>query len=127
MNSENGRYRRMNPALTDMIIKLHECGYTEDFALAARGHGGQQTTSEDLLLAGCSVKVISQYYDHLLKKYIYLHTAETSWGTRGIVVSDAILTGNQSWTIRFDNYLPDMVHTEPSRLKTKPTQKFELI
>lgn len=127
MTSENGKYRRINPALTNMIIKLHERGYTEDFEVELKGQEVQHATRNELLFASCSVMIVSQYYDQLLRKYIYLHTAETSWGERGIIVSDAILTGNQSWIIRFDRNNPEPVQTDPTRPKGKTKLKFELI
>ncbi|MGN8070936.1 hypothetical protein [Mucilaginibacter sp. 22184] len=95
MTCENGKFRRVNPGLTDMIIKLHELGYTEDFAVTNRCHGDHYGPMKDLLYSEYKIKVVSQYYDQLLKKFIYLHTAETVAGERGIVVTDSILTGNQ--------------------------------
>jgi hypothetical protein len=96
MYSQNFKTRRVNPSLTQMIIWLHEHGYTEDFATVNPGGKLMIAHNEkgELPTASFQLFIISQFFDHLSGKFVYLHAVETNCGRRGIVLSNVVLFAN---------------------------------
>ena len=115
MSSANSKRYKVNPRLTQMIVRLHELGFTEDYAVGILEANIPSASSGKRYFPGCKITLISQFYDYLAKKLIYLHTAELSCGDRGILVSDSII----------DNVLPDTLQLQ--QLTGQPTATENLI
>ena len=88
---QKGKAIKVNHALTNQIIKLHESGYTEDF-VTRRTNGQLFLISEDQeVVSDFHISLINQFYDRLHFKFIYLHAIETNCGQRGIALSSDLL------------------------------------
>lgn len=98
MYSQNYKTKAVNPTLTNMIIWLHDHGYTEDFS-ATTQNGRLMVShilSADLAVTNFQIFIINQFFDRLTNKFIYLHAIETNCGLKGIVLSQLVLFADNS-------------------------------
>lgn len=100
---QNGKTRKVNHTLTNLIIKLHDSGYTEDF-VASRHDGRLVLVSNDhRLISDFQISVINQFFDRLDLKFTYLHAIETNCGLRGIVLSKDVLFARNAQYVRMES------------------------
>jgi hypothetical protein len=94
MNALKNSGRKLNNALTQRVIDLHDKGYTNDFSPTADHKFQCIQDSEDFSVEDLDIKVIDQQFDHLTKTYKYIHTIETVNGGKGLLITDFICTEN---------------------------------
>jgi len=82
--------KRLSNALTSRVIDLHDKGYTDDFLSIQDERFLCIQNSEDFSLADLNIKVIDEGFDQLSKTYKYIHTIETTNGSKGLLVTDFI-------------------------------------
>ncbi|MGF7036802.1 hypothetical protein [Mucilaginibacter lappiensis] len=100
---QNGKTRKVNYTLTNLIIKLHDRGYTEDFV--TRRHEGRLAlvSDNDRLISDFQISIINQFFDRLDLKFTYLHAIETNCGLRGIVLSNDVLFASNVQYVRMES------------------------
>jgi hypothetical protein len=81
---------KLNNALTNCVIDLHNQGYTDDFLSIKNERFLCLQNSEDFSLAELNIKVIDQGFDQFSQTYKYIHTIETVNGSKGLLVTDLI-------------------------------------
>lgn len=92
MNAVKNTSRKLNNALTQRVIDLHDQGYTNDF-LPTPDHKFQcLQDSLDFSVEDLDIKIIDQQFDQLTNSYKYIHTIETINGHKGLLVTDFICT-----------------------------------
>ncbi|MFA6083476.1 hypothetical protein [Mucilaginibacter sp.] len=93
MDTPNCRTRKINRSLTDMIIRLHEHGYTEDFSVSdvAGKPVLMHCEAGEIAVNYFKISIINQFFDRLTFRYKYLHAVETDCGLKGIVLSNGVL------------------------------------
>jgi hypothetical protein len=84
--------KKLNHALTSRVIDLHNQGYTDDFLPSQDQTFVCLQNSENFTADDLSIKVIDQGFDQLTKTYKYIHTIETSNGSKGLLITDFICT-----------------------------------
>lgn len=83
--------RMLNCAITRRVIALQAQGYDHDFLI----QGTQLVCIQNSLgfpLEFVSIKVIDQAYDHLSRRFKYIHIIDTGSGQKGVMVTEAIVT-----------------------------------
>jgi hypothetical protein len=94
----------MNSLLTRKVIDLHKKGYELDFVLEQPDRlicvqNNRLFESECLL-----VILVQQGFDKRSGKFKYIHTVETPYGDKGLLLSDCVfLTFIYPHTLRDDN------------------------
>ena len=95
MGKEMEHPNKINPRLTELIIGLHEQGYTEDFFMEGQAIYLTAGEKQMNLCLPFTIKDIDEYYDSLNRKYRYVQTVETSCGIKGILISDVVRDNKQ--------------------------------
>ncbi|TFF33754.1 hypothetical protein [Mucilaginibacter psychrotolerans] len=86
--------RKLNNAITNRVIALHDQGYTHDFLPMQNQHFLCLQDSVDFDIADLNIKLIGEGFDHLTKTNKYIHTIETINGSKGLLVSDVNCCGD---------------------------------
>lgn len=84
--------RKLNSALTQRVIALHDKGYTHDFLPMQNQHFLCLQDSLDFAIEDLNIEVVDQSFDHFTKSYKYIHTIEAANGAKGLLVCDSIYT-----------------------------------
>jgi hypothetical protein len=83
--------KKLNSALTNWVISLHQIGYTDDF-LPLNGREVQCVQNgESFAIKNLRVNLIDCNYDQLTRSYQYIHTIDTGVGYRGLLITNGIL------------------------------------
>ena len=90
MNALKNTNRKLNNALTQRVIDLHDKGYTNDFLAKDGRKFFCLQDAEDFSVEDLDIKVIDQQFDHLTKSYKYIHTIEAINGSKGLLIADFI-------------------------------------
>jgi len=83
--------RIINSAMTRQVINLHEQGYVNDFCF----HSKRLLCMQNDVNFGINdvyIEVIDQVYDHLSRRFKYIHTVDTCNGEKGVMIIDRIFT-----------------------------------
>jgi len=118
---QNGKTRKVNHTLTNLIIKLHDSGYTEDFV--TRRHEGRLAlvSDNDRLISDFQISIINQFFDRLDLKFTYLHAIETNCGLRGIVLSNDVLFAGNVQYVRMETNQKTVITNHPAIKQLQPT------
>jgi hypothetical protein len=82
--------KKMNSALTNFVISLHQIGYTDDF-LPLNGREIQCVQSgESFAIKDLRVNLVDCNNDRLTRSYQYIHTIDTGIGYRGLLITNGI-------------------------------------
>lgn len=95
---KNGSYcYRVNSRLTDKVIQLHNNGFEVDFSLLNKATLVCLQDNRCFYNQQACVRLIDQVFDFISHSYKYIHTVETSCGTKGLLIIEGIYTCEPAW------------------------------
>lgn len=118
---QNGKARKVNHTLTNLIIKLHDRGYTEEFVARGRDGGLTLISDDHRLITDFQISIINQFFDSLDLKFTYLHAIETNCGLRGIVLSTDVLSARNAQYVRMETSYKTWVPSHSGIKQLQPT------
>src|SRR5215216_2930174 len=83
--------KKLNTALTNWVINLHQIGYINDFLPLNSGEVQCAQNGENFAIKDLRVNLIDCSYDLLTRSYQYIHTIDTQVGYRGLLITNGIL------------------------------------
>lgn len=83
--------KKLNSALTNWVISLHQNGYTDDFLPVSRDEVKCVQNGEHFAVKDLLVNLVDCSYDLLTRSYQYIHTIDTQVGYRGLLITNGIL------------------------------------
>jgi len=87
--------RKVNSVITKHIITLHDLGYVNDFHLAKCQMVKCLQDATTLPASIATIELMGLSYDSLARSFKYLHTVETPFGVKGIMLLNSIfISGN---------------------------------
>lgn len=92
MNALKNSPRKLNNAITQQVIALHDKGYTNDFLPTANRTLLCVQDSIDFSVEDLDIQVIDQQFDQLSQTFKYIHTIEAINGSKGLLIADFICT-----------------------------------
>jgi len=94
MNTLKNSARKLNNAITNRVIALHDQGYTHDFMPMQNQHFLCLQDEVDFDIADLNIKLVDHAFDHVTKTYKFIHIIETINGSKGLLVSDMDCCGD---------------------------------
>jgi hypothetical protein len=83
--------KKMNTALTNWVISLHQNGYTDDFLPLNNGEVQCVQNGQNFAIKDVWVNLVDCNYNLLIRSYQYIHTIDTQVGYRGLLTTNGIL------------------------------------